>query len=223
MQLKYLRLKVFQSLTRVASFYAREQRMRDFAELMGVKSGLRILDLGGSPTIWQYLKPPLDITILNLPGQIEKRSDTHHRIHYVEGDACRVDHFQAGEFDIVFSNSVIEHVGPEEKQREFASEVRRLGKAYWVQTPSIWFPIEAHSGMPFWWFYPAPLRRAFLRSWRKKLPAWTTMVEETRVLSRRRLRELFPEARIRVEFAAGLPKSYCAYCAFHEGGAQDDR
>jgi hypothetical protein len=211
MQLKYLRLNAFRLMMRGVSHRARERRMRDFVDLMDASTGTKILDLGGSPTIWQSIVFPLEVTILNQPGRVQTCNDTHHTIHYVEGDACHVDQFEAGEFDLVFSNSVIEHVGDEDRQREFASEVRRLGKAYWVQTPSKWFPIEAHCGMPFWWFYPGPLRRALLRSWRKKLPAWTRMVEETRVLTRSQLRTLFPEATVDVEFLAGLPKSYVAY------------
>jgi len=112
----------------------------------------------------------------------------------------------------VFSNSVIEHVGPEDKQEQFAREVVRLGKSYWVQTPSPWFPIEAHSGLPFYWFYPEQLRAWLLRKSQKKLPAWwTEYIATTRVLSRRRVTQLFPNARIRVEFLFGLPKSYVAY------------
>ena len=126
------------------------------------------------------------------------------------GRRCRKA-YHDGEFEIVFSNSVIEHVGSDDRQRAFASEVRRVGRKFWVQTPSKWFPIEAHCGMPFWWFYPEYLRRAFLRRWRKKLPAWTEMIENTRVLTRRQLIDLFPEAKIKVERFAGLSKSYVVY------------
>jgi len=58
---------------------------------------------------------------------------------------------QDGEFDLVFSNSVIEHVGDFERMRQFVHEARRVAKSYWIQTPSKWFPIEPHCGMPFWW------------------------------------------------------------------------
>lgn len=160
--------------------------------------------------IWDSVPLRLDITIVNLPGGVCKQ-ETRHNIRYFEGDACEIKDFAERSFDSVFSNSVIEHVGPADKQVKFAREVRRLGQSYWVQTPSKWFPIEAHCGMPFWWFYPATLRHYFIERWRKKLPAWTQMVEETTVLTEGDLRRLFPEATILVERLFGIPKSYIAY------------
>jgi len=185
--------------------------MRTFSALMGIREGMSVLDLGGSPMIWESVPTSLDITILNLPSVVFVNTASHHKFRFVEGDACSVASFDKGQFECVFSNSVIEHVGPAEKQADFAREVRRLGKSYWVQTPSKWFPIEAHCGMPFWWFYPVKLQQYFIERWRKKLPAWTEMVEETRVLTRTDLQQLFPEATIRVEFFTGIPKSYIAY------------
>lgn len=211
MRLSDLRLSVFYRLMRPFSRRARGRRMRRFGELMGVRQGMSVLDLGGQPGIWDGVPVPLRITLLNLPGVAEQGVPSHHDIRYVEGDACRVVGLEPGQFDTVFSNSVIEHVGPEEKQAEFAGEVRRLGKSYWVQTPSKWFPIEAHCGMPFWWFYPAKLQRFFIERWRRKLPAWTGMVEGTRVLTKEGMQRLFPEAKILVERAGGIPKSYIAY------------
>jgi hypothetical protein len=183
-----------------------------FARLMRLEPGQRILDLGGQPGTWQYVSQPLDITMLNLPDRFAKASSgSHHRFSYVRGDACDVERFQDNEFDVVFSNSVIEHVGPENRQQSFAREVRRLGGAYWVQTPSKWFPVEAHCGMPFWWFYPEFVRHAVIRRWQRKLPGWTRMIAGTRVLSRQQMQGLFPEATILVEYSFGLPKSYVAY------------
>lgn len=211
MDLRHLRFRLFERLLPPISRRARRRRMRAFLERMGVRPGMRVLDLGGHPEIWRLVETPLDVTILNLPGHVEKQEDLRHRMHYVEGDACDVIDFEPGQFDLVFSNSVIEHVGPEERQQGFAREVRRLGRSYWVQTPSKWFPVEAHSGMPLWWFYPDALREAFLRRWRPKRPDWTEYVADTRVLSRRGLAELFPESRLYVEYALGFPKSYVAY------------
>jgi hypothetical protein len=172
---------------------------------------MSILDLGGTAMIWNYVTPRLNLTILNLPGPIAGNFLTHHNIQHIEGDACQVQGIDDYHFDSVFSNSVIEHVGPFEKRASFAREVRRLGKSYWVQTPSKWFPIEAHCGMPFWWFYPDWLRDYFVERWRKKLPKWTNMVEETTVLEKSELVRLFPEATVLVETTLGIPKSYIAY------------
>ena len=210
-----MRLKNF----RVVSFYwilapfskrTRKSRMRLFMRNMNVSEKTSILDLGGQPMIWDSVPASLDLTILNRPGVAVIAHQSHHNIFYVEGDACEVGGVADRLFDIVFSNSVIEHVGEVSKQAAFAREVRRLGKAYWVQTPSKWFPIEAHCGMPFWWLYPSALQRHFIKRWKKKLPAWTMMVEETTVLSKADLKTLFPEAKVITETILGVPKSYVA-------------
>lgn len=212
-----LRIDVFYMLVRLVSKRSRQGRMRAFVNLMGVKTGMSILDLGGLPQIWDSVPLPLNITILNLPGCARCNTPTHHNISYVEGDACDISDFKDRSFDLVFSNSVIEHVGSAEKQSSFTREVRRCGKSYWVQTPSIWFPIEAHCGMPFWWFYPTKIRDYFIKNWRKKYPHWAQMVEETTVLSRADLVRLFPEATLMTETLFGLPKSYIAYFAKSSG------
>ncbi|WP_339028187.1 class I SAM-dependent methyltransferase [Bradyrhizobium symbiodeficiens] len=215
-----LRIKAFYGLLPYVSHLARQRRMRRFVQLMDIKPGTRVLDLGGSPRIWDNVEIPLDVTMLNLPGaipsaeleSIREPGTNIHSFHHIEGDACKVSQFADASFDLIFSNSVIEHVGPEDKQEEFAREVIRLGKSYWVQTPSPWFPIEAHSGLPFYWFYPERFRAWLLARSRKTLPAWwTDYIATTRILSHRRMAKLFPNARIRVEFLFGLPKSYVAH------------
>ncbi len=211
MNLKYLRIETFYRFLRPFSAWSRKKRMRSYTALMGIKDGMSILDLGGQPMIWDSVSQCLNLTILNLPGAAVSNAVSHHGIRYVEGDACQVRGFNDRSFDSVFSNSVIEHVGTMDKRAAFAQEARRLGKSYWIQTPSKWFPIEAHCGMPFWWFYPAKLRHYFIERWRRKLPDWTHMVEETTVLTKSELQCLFPEATILVETSMCIPKSYIAY------------
>ena len=198
------------------SALSRKKRMRIFVALMRPKPGDRVLDLGGQPTIWDTVPTKLHLVILNLPGVAQRNHPSPHTISYKDGDACAVEDFDEGSFEYIFSNSVIEHVGPAKRQAEFAREVRRLGNSYWVQTPSKWFPIEAHCGMPFWWFYPESVRRYFIERWRRKVPKWTQMVEEATVLTKADLRRLFPEATIKVERSFGFPKSYIAYYVGHE-------
>ena len=180
--------------------------------IVQLREGTSVLDLGGDPRTWDHeFLPPLRIKILNLPAVVEKTADFQHSVEYIDGDGCNVECLAAKSMDFVFSNSVIEHVGGAARRAQFAGEVRRIGKSYWVQTPSIWFPIEAHSGMPLWWCYPQGMRRWILRRWREKLPAWTDMIEGTTVLKRDELQQLFPDAEIKVERVLGIPKSYIAF------------
>jgi hypothetical protein len=210
-KLKYFRLQLFKTLLNPFSRRMRTRRMAMCTRVMGFDRHRRVLDLGGQAGIWDHVETPQNITILNLSGVADTSLKTHHRVNYVEGDACNVTGFTDGEFEVLFSNSVIEHVGPESRMEDFAREVKRLGRSYWVQTPSKWFPIEAHCGMPFWWFYPESLRQYFLKRWSAKLPGWTEMVAGTRVLTRQQLRRLFPDAEIHTERMFGIPKSYTAY------------
>jgi SAM-dependent methyltransferase len=207
-RLKYLRFNIFQFILRPVQAVARKRRMRMFASRMNIQANASILDLGGQPRIWAGISPRLNIVILNLSGIAERQFNSHHNITYIDGDACNVAEFSNGRFDIVFSNSVIEHVGDDRRQREFAREVKRLGEGYWVQTPSKYFPVEAHCGMPFWWFYPKRMQQYFLTRWRRKLPEWTEMVEGTRVLDAPQLKALFPDGELTVERFLGIPKSY---------------
>jgi len=153
---------------------------------------------------------PLQLVMVNLPGTQGPVPPSHHEITLVEGDACDLPQFADGAFDIAFSNSVIEHVGGPEKRAALAREARRLAPRYWVQTPSIWFPVEAHTYLPFWWFYPPALKRAFIARWRRRLPAWCEMIEGTTVLRRQEMQALFPDATLWTERVMGLPKSYVA-------------
>jgi len=208
---RYLRFTVFTRLKQPFSDWARLRRMQQMLRTFNLRQGMCVLDLGGTTEIWSYsFIPSLNITIVNLPGTIEKSTGSQHDFQYVEGDGCNVEGIGDQSFDFVFSNSVIEHVGGPARRQAFANEIRRIGKSYLVQTPSMWFPIEAHSGMPFWWFYPASLRRWLIERWRKKLPGWTEMVEATTVLRRSELERLFPEAKVIVERVLGIPKSYSA-------------
>ena len=181
-----------------------------FVKLMKPMPAMKILDLGGQPSIWDFINTPLDITCLNLPGIATVAHTTHHQITYVEGDACSMPHYAFGDFDLVFSNSVIEHVGCHEKRLQFANEVLRLSSKYWIQTPSKYYPIEAHCGMPLWWFYPQSLRSYFISKWKKKLPDWTEMVETTTFVSSSELQNIFPSSTIKYEWVL-FPKSLIAY------------
>ena len=57
--------------------------------------------------------------------------------------------FQDKQFDWVYSNGVIEHVGDEQAQLNFLNEMLRVGKNVFFTTPNKYFPIEAHTQVFF--------------------------------------------------------------------------
>ncbi len=195
----------------------RGERMRDMVRLLKLPEGARILDLGGSEYNWKLIDHPYHITMVNLPGFNAPVSDPA-VFDSIEGDATDLSGtFADNAFDAVFSNSVIEHVGDEAKQAAFAREARRLAPAYWVQTPSPRFPIEAHTGIWFYWKQPKALRDWTLDRWAKKFPGWVDMLRETRVLSEARMKALFPDGQLYKERKFGLEKSLTMYRP-HPGG-----
>ena len=122
---------------------------------------------------------------------------------------------------MVFSNSVIEHVGDAESQRRFAREVARVGRAYWVQTPNRWFPVEPHLLTPMIHFLPRPWQKAVI----EKFTIWEWVahprpdqrafylehyLRDIQLLDSRSMRRLFPGARLIRERFLGLTKSLIA-------------
>ena len=62
--------------------------------------------------------------------------------------------FKNREFDIAWSNAVIEHVGDHGRQLLFLSELLRTSKNIFITTPNRWFPIEVHTRLPFLQYLP---------------------------------------------------------------------
>jgi hypothetical protein len=210
--------------TRRPNSLASRLRRKRFALLRtlldAVPRPLRILDVGGTAAFWSDPEvlgdATIDVTLLNvaLPTQRSSRFD------YVRGDARALD-FADKSFDVVYSNSVIEHVGGAREQGAMAREIRRVGKRYFVQTPNYFFPIEPHFLVPGFQFMPLPLRAKLLSSfdlgWSKREPDIATaraVVGSVTLLRRREFARFFPGATIYDERYLGLTKSFIAYHGF---------
>ena len=62
--------------------------------------------------------------------------------------------FKDNEFDICWSNAVIEHVGNFDSQTLFLKELLRAGKSVYFTTPNRLFPIEIHNRLPLLHYLP---------------------------------------------------------------------
>lgn len=190
----------------------RTRRMQRMIELLNVPENARVIDLGGTVYNWQLVDHSYHVTMVNLPGANTQTTIDDPRYRFVHADACDLrDEFEDRSFDLVFSNSTIEHVGDFKRQKDFAREVLRLASGYWVQTPSSRCVLEVHTGIPLYWQLPNPIKARLHKSWKSNLPDWFNMISETRVLDRQRMRELFPNANLYVERVFAFEKSYAAY------------
>jgi len=189
----------------------RRDRMAAFQRTFFLSPETRILDVGGTALNWNLIAARPNVTLLNLPAAGEG---------HVIGDGCALP-FRNQSFDIVFSNSVIEHISVPEDQRRFANEVRRTGRAYWVQTPDRRFPIEPHLLTPFIHWLPKQARMAIASRFtfwsifeRPSRDRWEFYIrhcaQEVRLLDARELQAMFPEACIIRERFLGLSKSLIA-------------
>jgi SAM-dependent methyltransferase len=97
--------------------------------------------------------------------------------------------FKDDEFDILFCNAVLEHVGGRPQQKEFLSEVFRVSKRFFLATPNRWFPVESHTHLPLVHYLPTSIHRAVLRTLGYD---YYSREENLSLLSKRLLRALFP-------------------------------
>jgi len=170
--------------------------------------------MGGTIPTWNFpgmteFKPLLlNLNKHPVPEELEGRIST------MAGDATNLP-FEDDEFDLIFSNSVIEHVLTWENQQKFAAEALRCGNRLWLQTPAEEFFFEPHYITPFIHWFSKPMRL--------KLVRWFTVwglfsrptkeqvkerVEEIRLLNRAEMDELFPGCQILEEKFFGMTKSY---------------
>jgi hypothetical protein len=199
----------------------REKRLANFEKLFfktfDNQTDLSILDVGGTDYFWKNSKipdlPGIKITLLNL--HLEETS--HPNISALKGDATNMVQFESRSFDLVFSNSVIEHLYTFENQQKMALEIQRVGKHHFIQTPYRYFPIEAHYALPFAQFLPNSLVLFLLtKTSLSRLKRWQPVdakqyIDEIRLLDEPEMRGLFPSSSILKEKAWGLTKSLTAH------------
>ncbi len=199
-------------------------RLGDLARKVEQRDGrrLRVIDVGGAPGFWDTLHAdvPADVTMVNIEPDPQTPA-RHGQIAFttVAADARDLKRWGDGEFDLVVSNSVIEHVGMWSDIARAAGEMKRLAAHGWVQTPAFGFPVEPHFALPFVHWLPVPLRAALVPHLPHQgyehlrlgsLGDARRAVEEINLLTAREMRFLFPEAELLRERVFGLTKSFIA-------------
>lgn len=186
----------------------REGRYQLFEQLMKLQPTDRIVDVGaGWGAALERFNDVNEIVALDLAPDPSSPWLSTGNVTVIQGDATEMP-FADREFDIAFSNSVVEHIPPG-LQQAFATEVQRVANRYFIQTPNRYFPLEPHYQFPFFQFLPRRARQAlnarFTLGWQAK-GQW----EEITLLGARDLQRLFPDAEIHREKVLGLTKSLIA-------------
>ncbi len=194
----------------------RAKRIRYLYGTLAIRSSTRILDVGGTPYFWrlaQSLGLPLPkITMANLDPNVESGDG----ICFIIADGKHLP-FRDLAFDVAFSNSVVEHLGSRGAQIEFAQEIRRVARTYFLQTPNKRFPVEPHLITPFIHWLPPSVQRKGLRNFtvwglmeRPSAEECERFMDEIKLLDEKETQTLFPDALIVSEKLLGIPKSIIA-------------
>ena len=164
-------------LRRVASrvsMRSRERKLRLFLELLRPGAETTVVDVGvtdapfgpgSTDNFFEALYPwPDRITAVGVTG-LDRFAAAFPRVRAVRADGRELP-FAKDEFDIAFSNAVVEHVGGgRDGQRRFVAELARVARRVFLTTPNRWFPLDPHTLLPFaHWLPPGGARDRLLRA-----------------------------------------------------------
>lgn len=193
----------------------RPKRKKAFMALFPeVAQGASVLDVGGTAGWWKEDFPgKVNVSIVNVDDDL-KQDVVRSGFRFYQADGRDLP-FEAKQFDLTFSNSVIEHVGDFQDQARFAAEAMRCSKKLYLQTPNKWFPVEPHLMTVFVQWLPNRIARRLLRYFsvwglvaRPSQQQIDDFLSSTRLLTRAEMKQLFPNAEIREEKFLGLTKSF---------------
>ncbi len=177
---------------------------------------VKILDLGGTQEFWEnmgLISDKILVTIINK----EQISATYENFIAIRKDASDLSELRDKDFDIVFSNSLIEHLIDYNAQKQMARDIIRIGKSYFIQTPNYYFPFEPHFLFPFFQFFPYKFKIYLLQhfnlGWFEKCDKDEAekIINNIHLLKIKQLKSLFPDSVIVKEKLLGFTTSFTCY------------
>jgi hypothetical protein len=194
---------------------ARRRRWQTFMDTFPQFSGMSVLDLGGTPEYW--LRLPVRPRAVHLINLSDPPAEHPPWMRFDLADACALPEGLLDDgYDLVYSNSVIEHVGGHLQREAFARQVHAAAPAHWVQTPYRYFPIEPHWVAPLMQFLPLRARAAMGMVWPLAHSRPSVLAESVaaqlsiELLDLTQMRYYFPGSQLICERVGGLVKSLIA-------------
>jgi hypothetical protein len=197
---------------------SRARRWATFASMFPAVGSYHVLDLGGTTTNWlRSPVRPASVTIVNLVEEPADGVEPPPWLTVRLGDACDPAVLTGGQdYDLVYSNSLLEHVGGHQRRLALAEVIHDGAPRHWIQTPYRYFPIEPHWLFPGLQFLPVALRAWILQRWplANAGPASAdnavSTVLWTELVSRTEMRHYFPGSTLLLEKMGPLAKSLIA-------------
>jgi SAM-dependent methyltransferase len=161
-------------LRRVASrvsMRSRERKLQLFLDLLQPGPETSVVDVGvtdapfgagSTDNFFEALYPwPERITGVG-HTELDRFAAAFPQVRAVRADGRDLP-FGDAEFDVGFSNAVVEHVaGGRDGQRQFVHELCRVARRVFVTTPNRRFPLEVHTLLPFVHWLPQGPRERLL-------------------------------------------------------------
>jgi SAM-dependent methyltransferase len=155
------------------SLRSRERKLQLFRGLLGPDAQTTVVDVGvtdapfgsgSTDNFFEALYPwPERITGVG-HTELARFAAAFPRVRAVRADGRELP-FADGEFDIGFSNAVVEHVaGGRAGQRQFVHELCRVSGRVFLTTPNRFFPLDPHTLVPFAHWLPRRARERVLRA-----------------------------------------------------------
>ena len=177
---------------------AREANYRLFENVMRPTAATTILDVGVSDEITlesnmlEQKHPHREQIVCASLGDGRGIVAAYPGIRHQRIEVGRPLPFRDGEFDIAYSNAVLEHVGCARNQEAFIHELCRVGRRVFIAVPNRLFPIEHHTALPLVHWLPVPLFRQLMA--KTRWHHWSHE-ENLKHVSPAELRGMFPKGR----------------------------
>lgn len=165
------------SIAEKISAYNRQKKWKIFLDFFNPTSENNILDVGFTDIEYsqtdnfleKHYPYPKNITVLGIdtPHKFSERYPLVKAVTYDGG----IFPFRDKQFDICWSNAVIEHTRSRDRQVLFLQEVRRVARSAFITTPNRYFPIEVHTRTPLLHLLPKSIFDKYLCMAGKK---WAT-------------------------------------------------
>jgi len=150
------------------SGWNRKRKWKLFLNIFKPNRSMRVLDVGYTEKeysstdnfIEKHYPFPENLTALGIndAGTISQR---YPKVKFVQYTG-KIFPFKDKEFDLCWSNAVIEHVGSRNDQLYYLMEIKRVSNRAFLTTPNKYFPIEVHTRTPFIHFLPKDLFDRYL-------------------------------------------------------------